>query len=130
MSKLPSTKFGLNQIGQIAVPVSNIDRSITFYRDILGMRFLFKAPPGLGFFDCAGVRLMLDEPAKDNAGKGSIIYYKVKYLQGMYETLSSKGLIFEAKPHLIAKMPDHELWMAFFRDPDNNLMALMSEVKP
>lgn len=54
----------------------------------------------------------------------------MKYLQGMYETLSSKGLIFEAKPHFIAKMPDHELWMAFFRDADNNRMALMSEVKP
>ncbi len=114
---------------QIAVPVTDIERSITFYRDVLGMRFLFKAPPGLGFFDCAGVRLMLDAPAKENAGKGSVIYYKVKELQTTFEKLSAKGLIFEAKPHLIAKMPDHELWMAFFRDPDNNLLALMSEIK-
>ena len=100
-----------------------------FTDDVLGMRFLFQAPLGLGFFDCAGVRLMLDGPAKENAGKGSVIYYKVRELQAIYETLSSRGLIFEAKPHLVAKMPDYELRMAFFRDPDKNLMALMSEIK-
>ena len=129
MNKSKLTDTGLGQIGQIAIPVTDIERSISFYRDVLGMRFLFKAPPGLGFFDCAGVRLMLDAPAKENAGKGSVIYYKVKELQTTFEKLSAKGLIFEAKPHLIAKMPDHELWMAFFRDPDNNLLALMSEIK-
>lgn len=129
MNKSTLTNFGLDQIGQIAVPVSDIERSIAFYRDVLGMRFLFQAPPGLGFFDCSGVRLMLDGPAKENAGKGSVIYYKVRELQAIYETLSSRGLIFEAKPHLVAKMPDYELWMAFFRDPDKNLIALMSEIK-
>ena len=129
MNKSKLTDTGLDQIGQMAIPVTDIERSISFYRDVLGMRFLFKAPPGLGFFDCAGVRLMLDAPAKENAGKGSVIYYKVKELQTTFEKLSAKGLIFEAKPHLIAKMPDHELWMAFFRDPDNNLLALMSEIK-
>ncbi len=129
MNKSKLTDTGLDQIGQIAIPVTDIERSISFYHDILGMRFLFKAPPGLGFFDCAGVRLMLDAPAKENAGKGSVIYYKVKELQTTFEKLSAKGLIFEAKPHLVAKMPDHELWMAFFRDPDNNLLALMSEIK-
>jgi len=129
MNKLTRSKFGLDQIGQIAVPITDIERSIAFYRDVLGMRFLFQAPPGLGFFDCAGVRLMLDAPAKENAGKGSVIYYKVNELQSRYETLSARGLIFEAKPHLVAKMPDHELWMAFFYDPDKNLMALMSEIK-
>lgn len=95
----------------------------------LGCDSYSKHPPGLGFFDCSGVRLMLDGPAKENAGKGSVIYYKVRELQAIYETLSSRGLIFEAKPHLVAKMPDYELWMAFFRDPDKNLMALMSEIK-
>jgi len=129
MNKSKLTDTGLDQIGQIAIPVTDIERSISFYRDVLGMRFLFKAPPGLGFFDCAGVRLMLDAPAKENAGKGSVIYYTVKELQTTFEKLSAKGLIFEAKPHLVAKMPDHELWMAFFRDPDNNLLALMSEIK-
>jgi methylmalonyl-CoA/ethylmalonyl-CoA epimerase len=122
--------FGLETIGQIAVPVSDIDRAIAFYRDILGMRFLFKAPPGLGFFDCAGVRLLLDAPAKaQSENYSSIIYYKVANLQAAFDTLSARGVAFEQKPQLVAKMPDHELWMAFFRDPDSNLLALMSEVR-
>jgi methylmalonyl-CoA/ethylmalonyl-CoA epimerase len=120
---------GLFQIGQIAVPVSDVELSIRFYRDTLGMRFLFQAPPGLGFFDLNGVRLMLDGPAKAQAGNSSVIYYKVTDLQVAFTTLSQRGIQFEAKPHLIAKMPDHELWMAFFRDPDKNLLALMSEVR-
>ncbi len=129
MSNSAAVNFGLNQIGQIAVPVSDIERAITFYRDTLGMRFLFQAPPGLGFFDCSGVRLMLDGPAKAQAGNSSVIYYKVLDLQAAFETLSARGVRFEAKPHLIARLPDHELWMAFFRDPDGNLLALMSEVR-
>ena len=125
------TNFGLAQIGQIAVPVRDIERAIAFYRDVLGMRFLFQAPPGLGFFDCAGVRLMLDAPARAQAQTySSVIYYKVPDLQAAFETLSARGAIFDAKPHLIARLPDHELWMAFFRDPDENLLALMSEVRP
>lgn len=95
------------------------------------MRFLFQAPPGLGFFDCAGVRLMLDAPAKSQANNfSSIIYYKVADLQAAYDVLTARGVVFEAEPHLIAKLPDHELWMAFFRDPDDNLLALMTELRP
>jgi methylmalonyl-CoA/ethylmalonyl-CoA epimerase len=131
MSSSATGDFGLFQIGQIAVPVRNIERAIAFYRDTLGMRFLFQAPPGLGFFDCAGVRLMLDGPAKaQGENYSSVIYYKVPDLQVAFETLSARGVHFEAKPHLIAKLADHELWMAFFRDPDGNLLALMSEVRP
>jgi methylmalonyl-CoA/ethylmalonyl-CoA epimerase len=127
-SKYEAQTFGLSQVGQIAVPVTDVDRAIVFYRDILGMRFLFQAPPGLAFFDLAGVRLMLDGPAADRAGSGSVIYFKVSELHEAFSTLSKRGVNFEANPHLIAKMPDHELWMAFFRDPDKNLFALMSEV--
>ena len=131
MSNRVIHNFGLGQIGQIAVPVSDIDRAVAFYRDILGMQFLFQTPPGLGFFDCAGVRLMLDAPAKAQADNyGSVIYYRVPNLDAAFETLSARGVIFEAKPHLLARLPDHELWMAFFRDPDGNLLALMSEVRP
>ena len=115
----------LSQIGQIAQSVTDLDRAVTFYRDILGMKFLFRVP-NLAFFDCAGVRLMLDVPAEPRA---STLYFKVDALERAYETLLSRGVAFEAKPHLIAKMPDHELWMAFFRDPDHNLLALMSEVR-
>jgi len=128
MTESPTT-LRLDQIGQIAMPVRDVEKAIAFYRDVLGMRFLFKAPPGLGFFDCAGVRLMLDGPAAAQAGRGSVLYYKVEDIEDAFATLAGRGVAFEGKPHLIAKMPDHELWMAFFRDPDQNLLALMSEVR-
>ena len=121
--------FSLSQIGQIAVPVANIDRAVRFYRDTLGMRFLFQVPPGLGFFDLNGVRLMLDEPAKAQAGNSSVIYYKVENIEAASATLLKRGVDFERAPHLIATMPDHDLWMAFLRDPDENLIGLMSEIK-
>jgi methylmalonyl-CoA/ethylmalonyl-CoA epimerase len=130
MSNPATGAFGLAKIGQIAIPVTDIDRAVAFYRDVLGMKFLFQAPPGLGFFDCGGVRLMLDLPAKEQAGRGSVIYYKVDDLQAAFDTLSARGVAALAKPHLIAKMTDHELWMAFFRDPDRNPFALMAEVRP
>lgn len=130
MTGSAAANFGLAQIGQVAVPVGDLERAIAFYRDTLGMRFLFQAPPGLGFFDCGGVRLMLDAPAKAQAEHhGSVIYYKVPDIQAAFRALSARGVAFEMKPHLIAKLPDHELWMAFFRDPDANLLALMSEVR-
>jgi methylmalonyl-CoA/ethylmalonyl-CoA epimerase len=131
VSEDATVTFGIARIGQIAVPVSDVDRAIAFYRDILGMRFLFQAtPPGLGFFDLDGVRLMLDAPAKAQSQHfSSIIYYAVPDLESAFKALSKRGVLFEAKPQLIAKMPDHELWMAFFRDPDDNLLALMSEVR-
>ena len=130
MSDQLNNNFGLDAIGQIAIPVSDIDRAIAFYRDTLGMQFLFKAPPGLGFFNCNGVRLLLDAPSKKQSQNfSSIIYYKVAEIQAAFETLSARGVQFEEKPNLVAKMPDHDLWMAFFRDPDNNLLALMCEVR-
>jgi methylmalonyl-CoA/ethylmalonyl-CoA epimerase len=122
--------FRLGTIGQIAVPVRDIDRAISFYRDVLGMRFLFKSPPGLGFFDCNGVRLMLDLPAgAQSANHSSIIYYKVPDLQAACDALTARGVAFEEKPQLVAKMPDHELWMAFLKDSESNMLALMSEVR-
>jgi len=125
-----STGFQLSQIGQIAVPVADIDRAVAFYRDTLGMPFLFQAPPGLGFFDCSGVRLMLDTAGTPTSEKySSVLYYKVPDINSAFDTLSKRGVSFEKQPHLVAKMPDHELWMAFFRDPDENLLALMSEVQ-
>lgn len=130
MSNKIEENFRLGEIGQIAVPVSDIERAIGFYRDVLGLNFLFKAPPGLAFFDCSGIRLLLDAPVKKQENNySSIIYYKVADIQTGYNALSSRGVIFEQKPHLVAKMPDYDLWMAFFRDPDGNLLAMMSEVR-
>jgi len=123
--------MNLNQIGQIALHADDLNRAVAFYRDTLGMRLLFQAPPGLAFFDCGGIRLMLDAvKEKDTPERlSSLIYYKVADLNATYETLVSRGVSFDSKPHLIAKMPDHELWMAFFRDSEQNLVGLMSEVR-
>jgi methylmalonyl-CoA/ethylmalonyl-CoA epimerase len=117
----------LAQIGQIALTVTDVDRAVAFYRDLLGMKFLFRAP-NLAFFDCAGVRLMIGPPEGIGERGNSVLYFKVGDINSAFETLSSRGVAFEDKPHMIAKMPDHELWMTLFRDPDRNLLALMSEV--
>lgn len=130
MSPPATPPFTLDRIGQIAVPVTDVERATAFYRDTLGMRFLFAAPPGLAFFDLSDVRLMLDGPASAQAGNSSVLYYQVADLPSAFATLSERGVRFEREPHLVAKLPDHELWMAFLRDPDGNLLALMSEVRP
>lgn len=124
-----ASRVALSRIGQIAVNVRDVDRAVAFYRDTLGMRFLFQVP-NLAFFDCGGVRLMLgtaEKPEFDHPA--SILYYKVDDIQAAWRTLSSQGVRFEGEPHLIARMPDHELWMAFFRDSEENMLALMSEVR-
>ena len=120
---------GLAQIGQIAIAMKDLPRAVAFYRDVLGLPFLFEAPPKLAFFDCAGVRLMLSEPEKPEFDHpASIIYYRVMNMQESVAVLKSRGAVFESDPHLIAKMPNHDLWMAFLRDPERNLIGLMSEV--
>ena len=120
---------GLSQIGQIFVNARDLERAIGFYRDTLGVKFLFQAPPNMAFFDCNGIRLMLgipDRPELDHPA--SIIYYKVADIEATYDTLKSRGVEFVVKPHLVARMPDYDLWLADFRDSEGNLLALMSEV--
>jgi catechol 2,3-dioxygenase-like lactoylglutathione lyase family enzyme len=119
----------LSQIGQIAIVVQDVDRAVAFYRDVLGMTFLFRAG-NLAFFDCGGIRLMLDRLENPSECYSSILYYKVDDIQRDYEALSQLGVHFEQKPHRIARMPDHDLWMAFFRDSERNLAGLMCEVRP
>ncbi len=119
----------LTRIGQIFVNVKDLDRAIAFYRDILGMTFLFQAPPNMAFFDCRGIRLMLgvaDRPELDHAA--SIIYYKVDDIERVYEIFAARGVEFIVKPHLVAPMPTYDLWLADFRDSEGNILALMSEV--
>lgn len=128
MNNQISSVFNINQIGQIAIPVSDLERAVAFYRDVLGMQFLFQAPPGLAFFDCGGVRLMLDVPVKQQQDQyASIIYYKVEDLPSACDTLKSRGVQLEQEPEFVAQMPDHELWMAFLKDPDGNMLGLMWE---
>jgi methylmalonyl-CoA/ethylmalonyl-CoA epimerase len=119
-----------SRLGQIAVVVHDLDRAVAFYRDTLGLRFLFQAPPKLAFFDCGGVRLMLDVPEEaEFRHPASILYYKVDDIQGTWAALRDRGVDFRDEPHLVARMPDHELWMTFFRDTEGNTLALMSEVR-
>lgn len=119
----------LSRIGQIFVNVHDLDRAIAFYRDTLGMKFLFQAPPNMAFFDCDGVRLMLGVPDRSELDHpASIIYYKVDDIEKVYETFKARGVEFVVKPHLVAPMPDYDLWLADFRDSEGNLLALMSEV--
>jgi len=115
-------------VGQLAIPVSDLQRSLTFYRDVLGLHFLFEAPPELAFLDCGGVRLMLSRPQGGEPSPSvGVIYYRVADLDAAYSTLRERGAVFVDKPHLIARLADHEVWMTFLRDPDNHLLALMAE---
>src|SRR5262249_53545882 len=119
----------LSQISQISMNAEDINRATEFYRDILGMKYLFSAPPNLAFFDCEGVRLMLTVPEREEfRHPGSILYFKVDDINAVHEGLLHKGVRFEDKPHPVARMKSHDLWMAFFRDSENNLLSLMSEV--
>lgn len=118
----------LTRIGQIAINAHDVDRATAFYRDVLGLPHLFRAGQ-LSFFDCGGVRLMLDKPEKpefDHAS--SIIYFQVGDIRSAYERMKQSGARFEDEPHVIAQMPKYDLWMTFFRDSEDNLLALMSEV--
>jgi predicted enzyme related to lactoylglutathione lyase len=129
METTARAEAGLSGIAQIFVNAHDLERAIAFYRDTLGMKFLFQAPPNMAFFDCGGIRIMLgvaDRPELDHPA--SIIYYKVADIQATYETFKSRGVEFVVKPHLVAPMPTYDLWLADFRDSEGNILALMSEV--
>jgi len=119
----------LAPIGQISMTAHDIARATTFYRDTLGLRFLFSAGT-MSFFDCQGVRLMLGLPSSPEYDHpGSVLYFTVPDINAAHATLVGRGVHFKGVPHLVARMPDHELWMAFFDDPEGNTLALMSEVR-
>lgn len=130
MTATSAVGVGITRLGQIQVRAQDVERAADFYEKTLGLKLLFKAPPGLAFFECGGVRLMLDRPEKpefDHAS--SILYFAVPDIQAAHAALKEKAVRFEDEPHLIARLPDHDLWMNFFYDSENNLLALMSEVK-
>ena len=115
-----------SRIGQVAIVCKDVARATAFYRDALGLRFLFAAGPTLSFFDCGGLRLMLS-PAEGDANGTSVLYYFVSDIEGTANALSTKGVGFVGTPHMIARMPDHDLWLAEFRDSEGNICALMEE---
>ncbi len=121
-------ELALSTIGQISVSVKELDRAVSFYRDQLGMSFLFQVP-NMAFFDCSGIRLMLTLPEERSGDiHTSILYYKVDDIQDAYRILKERNVRFNGRPHKIANLEDHELWMAFFWDSEMNLLALMAEI--
>ena len=120
--------ISLGQIGQISVNVHDLDRAVAFYKDTLDLKHLFAVPGRLAFFDCGGVRLMLAIPERpDLDHPSSILYFKVEDIEQAHEVLASRGVHFETKPTLVAPMATHDLWLAEFRDSENNVLALMYE---
>jgi methylmalonyl-CoA/ethylmalonyl-CoA epimerase len=114
------------RIGQIAIVCEDVARARTFYKETLGVRHLFDAGPNLAFFESGGVRLMLSPPEGQAKGT-SVLYFFVKDIETATRALKERGVRFYGDPHMIARMPDHELWLAEFRDSENNVMALMEE---
>jgi methylmalonyl-CoA/ethylmalonyl-CoA epimerase len=118
----------LGPIGQFAYTVSDVSAAVAFYRDAVGLKLLFEAPPGLAFFDCGGIRFMLSKPEGDfKPGSSAVVYFRVTDIEGTQRAMKTRGVPFVDDPHLIAKMPDHDLWMCFFKDPDGHTLALMEE---
>lgn len=118
----------IESLGQIALTVRDVDRSVAFYRDVLELPFLFAPAPSLAFLMLGEVRLMLSAPEGEFApGSSTVLYLRVSDIESEHSALAARGVAFIDTPHLVARMPDHELWMCFFRDPDGHTLALMSE---
>lgn len=118
----------LNDIGQIALTVRDLGRAKDFYQNTLGMTFLFDAGT-MAFFQCGTIRLMIGLSEEPVAIGGTILYFKVPDIQKIHDVLKGRGVALVQPPHLVARMPDHELWIAFLKDPEGNTLGLMSEVR-
>jgi predicted enzyme related to lactoylglutathione lyase len=121
-------EFKLSEIRQIAITVSEVETALVFYRDVLGLTFLFRPSPDLAFLSAGNVRIMLSTPqGAGTVGHNSILYFKVADIAATHAAILGRGAKNERNPQLAAKMPDHELWTGFVRDPDGNLVGLMEE---
>src|SRR2546422_6634822 len=115
-------------VTQVLIPVDDLERAVGFYRDTLGVRFLFTAPPQMAFFQAGPVRLLVGVPAGGQpAQRGAGIYFQVADIQAVFEALTARGVQFQASPHVVHRTAEVELWLAEFRDPDGNQLALMSQ---
>ncbi len=115
-------------VGQLLIPVDDLDRAVAFYRDTLGLPFLFTAPPGLSFFQCGSVRLLVGvAESEEFRQRGSLVYFKVADIHAVHATLKERGVNFRDEPHLVHRDESMELWLAEFLDPDSNHLALMME---
>src|ERR1700733_5066197 len=119
--------FSLNRIGQIPLSVQDVDKAEAFYRDVLRLRQLYRFG-NLTFFDCSGVRLLIEKSeAPRSTTETSAIYFTCTDIALGVRELELRGVTFTSPPHLVAPMEDHDLWMAFFEDPDGHTLALMHE---
>ncbi|MEZ4502149.1 MAG: VOC family protein [Dehalococcoidia bacterium] len=131
-------ELSVTKLGQVAQPVADLARAVAFYGETLGARHVATFdPPGLAFFDLDGTRIMLDALIAEHAGRGSALYFSVADLDAGVSSLEARGVTLEGEPHMISRddqgvfgVAGAETWMAFFRDPDGNLLALMSERPP
>ena len=131
MKASAANSLEISKIGQIAVLVSDVARAEAFYRDVLGLQHLFTVDGKLAFLDCGGTRLMLAPPENGQEWRpGSILYFLVPDIRAAFGRIEAQGAKIVDAPHLIAKMPDHELWMGFFEDSEGNTLSLMAEVRP
>jgi predicted enzyme related to lactoylglutathione lyase len=131
-TKIPKmkTEHTLSEIRQIAITVSDVGTALPFYRDVLGLTFLFSPGPNLAFLDAGGIRIMLSTPqGAGKAGCNSILYFTVADIVATHSAIIGRGAKDERAPQLAARMPDHELWIGFVRDPDGNLIGLMEEIR-
>jgi methylmalonyl-CoA/ethylmalonyl-CoA epimerase len=117
----------LQRIHQVSIRATDTARAVAFYRETLGLKLLFEAPPQLAFFDCAGVRLMLGPAEPEFDHQGSVLYFAVDDIKTAHTALAASGVKFRSEPHMIAKLPDREVWLADFLDSEGNVLALMSE---
>jgi len=123
------TAPALQRIHQVSIRTRDTARAVAFYRDTLGLKLLFEAPPQLAFFDCGGVRLMLSPPEAEFDHQGSVLYFAVDDIKAAHTALAAAGVTFRTPPHLVAKLPDREVWLTDFEDSEGNVLALMSEPK-
>ncbi len=120
--------LGITKVGQVALNVRDIERATAFYRDTLGLKHLFSAPPKMAFFDASGLRILIGEvePGKESHGS-ALLYYQVPDIDTAHAALTAKGVTVDTAPHFVAKMPDHDLWLATYLDGEGNTFALMCE---
>jgi len=116
-------------VAQLMVPVTDVDQAVVYYRDVLGLPFLFAAPPQMAFFQCGDVRLLVGVPeSAEHQQRGGTVYFRVRDIQAVHATLSARGVAFQASPHVVHRTATSELWLAEFRDPDGNQLSLMADV--
>ncbi|HTL68616.1 MAG TPA: VOC family protein [Lacunisphaera sp.] len=128
MSSTPAPTLAASEIGQIAITVSDVAKATVFYRDVLGLKFLFGAGPNMAFLMAGSVRIMLSTPqGHGEVGKNSILYFKVTGVEAVHAAMIARGAASERAPQMTARMSDHELWIGFVRDPDGNPVGLMEE---